>query len=291
MKCQDNGNRLQAYEKRVDFALENLKNISFSEESEEEIEQAMGESLHIPSVPNKTLFDIEEIPEDAELTVLKEANSHLNDLCQEHLTFTKDMVTQTDDLPILTDSVTETESIELCDREIQTGLSLKHKSWSQSIMGYRDFKDDEEFISATLYCHQCNFENRMIMSVENDVEMEVPSTTWYTDHEKHSIKMKNRQKNFSKAMSKYSANARLFNKDIMKTKILSAKGDISEEEAMNRIVGFLSKKVKSKAVRFSSKDKDESCLELSDPLNTKIPAKMNRAMVRPEEAKSAKADW
>src|SRR5260221_9791551 len=275
MKCQDNGNRLQAYEKRVDFALENLKNISFSEESEEEIEQAKGESLHIPSASIHTLFDIEKVPEDIELTVLKEANSHLNDLCQEHLTFTKDMATQTDDLHILKDSVTETESIELCDSETQTGLSLKHKSWSQSITGYRDFKDDEEFISATLYCHQCNFENRMTMSVENDVEMEVPSTTWYTDPEKHSIKMKNRKQGFMNAMSKYSANARLFNKDIIRTRILSAKGEISEEEAMNRITGFLSKEVKSARVKVSSGAKIESSPLLPEPMRSALVDKMN----------------
>ena len=129
------------------------------------------------------------------------------------------------------------------------------------------------------------------MNVENDVDMEVPSITWYTDHEKHSIKMKNRQQSLNNAMSKYSANAKLFNKDIVKTRILNAKGEISEEEAMSRIVGFLSKEVKSKVVKVSSQIKNESSPVLSEPMRAEITDKMKRAIVRSDEAKSAKADW
>src|SRR5260221_2532835 len=45
MKCQENGTRLQGYEKRVDLALKNLKSVSFSEDSDEVIEHVRGESL------------------------------------------------------------------------------------------------------------------------------------------------------------------------------------------------------------------------------------------------------
>src|SRR5260221_6577849 len=166
---------------------------------------------------------------------------------------------------------------------------MSHKNWSQNITGYHDFRHNEEFIAATLFCHQCNFENRMIMEVENCEDMEVPSVTWYTDHEKQYYREQTIQRKRREEISKMIDNAKRSNHEIDRVRKNLLNGVISEGRAKMEIQAYLSGKMKPRVSFPSESDSTESG-PLTESERTRLIGKVSRAMERAKASRNSKEE-